>query len=243
MWEVKDMKVNLSRIGVFFFLISAVQLLSVNISHGIIVDYTGGIATLSDTTTVVTTDFSVYSNVDYYIENGFKVDFQGADGIIGNYYGTFPRPTPLNNSVIHGHWGASGLSSIIFTKVDGTAFDLNYLDLTSNTANGGGPATGAEMTYITSSGSFSLLLPSSDWGIDWNSTGTIAGDGVVRMFLGSQFDSISSFTLTSQNAYCIGMDNFYIDEPPPPIPEPSTFMLLGGGLAGLAFIVRRRKSR
>ena len=124
-------------------------------AHSAIIDYAGGTAYLSDTTSVVTDNTNTYYNVDYYIEDGFKVDFQGSDGIIGNYYGTFFRPTtPLNNSVIHGHWGIDALTSVVFSKTDASPFDLNYLDLTSNTTFGGGLASGTELTFITSSALF-----------------------------------------------------------------------------------------
>jgi PEP-CTERM motif len=214
------------------------------VSYGLVVDFAGGTATLSDASTVTTNDTDPYlGNVDFYEETGFKADFIGGYGIIGNYYGpSFGHPE-VQNSVLHGHWGPVGsglLQSVVFTKVDGSSFDLNYLDITSNTTLGGGAATGTELTYITTNGGYSLLLPSSDWGIDFLSDGVTAGDGIVRMWLDNNFDGITSFTLTSQNAYCIGLDNFYIDEAPPPIPEPSTILLLGFGLAGVGVVLRKR---
>lgn len=59
---------------------------------------------------------------------------------------------------------------------------------------------------------------------------------------------LNNLTFTSGvNSDCLSGILFMVDLPagaaPPPevIPEPSTFLLLGGGLAGLAFVVRRRK--
>ena len=197
-------------------------------AFGAIIDFTGGIATLSDSTTVTTTNTSVWHNVDYYVENGFKLDFIGDVGIIGDYYGG-------NNSVIHGHWANGNygtLTSVVVTKMDGTAFDLNYFILTSNTDTGGGAASGNEQTFITASNGFSQLLPTDDWGF--------AGTN-PQIFLGSNFDNITSFTFTAANVVdCFGMDNFYIDEPAPRIPVPGSFLLTGIGLASLA---RFRKTR
>jgi len=212
-------------------------------AYGVVIDFAGGTAYFVGGGSAVVTDAgSYFSNVDYYIEDGIKVDFVGAAGIVGNYYGTgFSRPTPLTNSVIHVHWDA-GVSSVLFTKVDGSTMDVNYLDLTSNTVVGGGLASGHEHSYITPIAGSSVLLPSSDWGFDYISTGA-PGDGVERLYLSSAFDGILGFSVTSSDAYCFGMDNFYIDEPAPPgVPDSgSTVALLGLALAGMAYASKRRQ--
>jgi hypothetical protein len=210
------------------------------ISSAVIIDFAGGTAFLSDGTSVSTSDTMsplYYSNVDYYIEDGVKFDFVGGDGIVGRYYDSFSHPE-IENSVIHAHWDA--LDSMVISMVDGSLFDLNYIDLTSNTTVGGGAATGLERSYIATNSGYSELLPSSDWGIDYISTGA-AGDGIERLLLGNEFDGLLSATFTSANAYCFGLDNFYINEPPPPpVPEPAIISLFALGLAGLGFSRRRK---
>lgn len=223
-------------------IVAALTFAPAGAAFGAIIDFAGGTATLSDASTVTTTNTGLWHNVDYYVESGIKVDFIGDVGIIGNYYGSFGDP--IQNSVIHGHWGAAGggsLTSVVFSKLDGSTMDLNYVDITSNTVVGGGAASGSEFSQITTSGGYSLVLPSSDWGINVLSNGTTPGDGVQRMWLDSNFDNITSFTFTTQNAYCFGMDNFYIDEPAPRVPVPGSLMLTGIGLAGLARFRKRRE--
>lgn len=211
-------------------------------AHSVVIDFTGGTAYLSNGTTQVmgTADPYLY-NVDYYIEDGILIDFIGADGIIGNYYGAqqFGHPE-IQNNVLHAHWGS--LTEVRFTKVDGSLMDLNYMDLTSNTTTPGGLATGNELSYVYT-GPHSMLLPSSDWGLGYISTGAPDNDAtpIERLWLDTNFDQISSFSVTSQNAYCFGLDNFYIDEPPPiPEPEPSTILLFGTGVVGLAATLKKK---
>jgi hypothetical protein len=214
-------------------------------AEAVVIDFDGGTATYPDTSTVVVTNSSYFSGVDYYVENGFKLDFVGDGGYIGNYYG--PDLTGNDNAVIHAHWNTGdygSLTSIVVTKLDGSAFDLNYFVLTSNTDAGPGYASGSESAWITASNGATVKLPSEDWG--WLITGPYPGVGnmgFTQVYLDSNFDNITSFAFTVANAVdCFGMDSFYIDEDAPSrVPEPITLLLLGLGLAGTVGIRRFKK--
>ncbi len=214
--------------------VGLVSLGFIPLAQAVVIDFNGGIATLRDGSTVSVTDTDLFQDsVDYYIEDGIMIDFIGGYGTIGDYYSIGSEGTVYENSVIHSHW--HGLDSIVFSKVDGSTMDLNYMDLSSNTESGGGQATGNERSYITSSEGHEMHLPSSDWGLDYDFFGD-PGDGISRLWMDDNFDNITYFTVTSENAYCFGLDNFYIDEPAPPIepvPEPGTMALLGLGVLGM----------
>ncbi len=194
----------MKRLLVICFSVSLLFLGIVTSARAVVIDFTGGTAYLNDSSTAMPTDTGIYwYDVDYYIEDGIKIDFiGGSGGIIGNYYGTYTGRDSEDNSVIHAHWDA--LQAIVFSKIDGTTMDLNYMDLTTNTIIGGGVADGTELSYVTTNNGDYMLLPSSDWGINYTSFGDL-GDGIERLWMSNAFDSIYSFTVTSQNAYCFGL--------------------------------------
>ncbi len=131
-------------------------------------------------------------------------------------------------------------SHILVGKIDNSVFDLNYFKITTNTDCGGCAASGAEEVYINAladgvTTSFSMLLPSDDWGFDGPNT---------EIFLGTEFDNILAFSITyGSGAVGFGMDEFFIDEEAPgTVPEPATFALLGFGLAGIGLSRRKKKA-
>ncbi|MGH3641852.1 MAG: hypothetical protein ACRDUX_22810, partial [Mycobacterium sp.] len=182
-------------------------------SRATVVSFTGGTVTLLDATTETTDNDSLWEDVDFYEEGGFRLDFvpnAGSAGIstnIGNYY-------DADNDVIHAHWATGEYGDVVsieITKIGGGTFDLNYFVLTSNTDEGGSPASGNEQAFVEGfNNSVStgppVMLPSEDWGFP----GT-------AVYLGSAFDAVDKVVFTAANPVdCFGMDEFFIDEPAPP---------------------------
>ena len=109
----------------------------------------------------------------------------------------------------------SGAEEILFSHYD-LAFDLVSLDIDLLWGE----------SLITSSSGASLSL--SDFGL-----GT------------ANFDTADWWNITSfsiENSGIFAIDNIVFENPATIVPEPSTFVLLGGGLVGLAFFARRKKN-
>jgi hypothetical protein len=106
-----------------------------------------------------------------------------------------------------------GVTEIRITKIGGGTSDLNYFILTSNTDTGEGPATGFESAC------------SGDADFPW---------------VGVRFGYDRQFYVKNP-VDCIGMDEFYIDEPAPPsiFDSGTSASLLGMAMLGLA--AARRK--
>jgi hypothetical protein len=210
-------------------------------SHAAIVTFTGGTVTRLDTSTETTNNTANWDNVDYYEEDGFRLDFLPNTATlfstnVGDYYGA-------GNDVIHSHWATGNfgtVTSIEITKVGGGTFDLNYFILTSNTDFGGGPASGNERAFIQGFDSLNnptglpQLLPVENWGFP-----------ATQIFLGAAFDAVERVVFTVENSVdCFGMDEFYIDEQAPGVvPEPASVAVwsLLGVVVGLG--VYRRRGR
>lgn len=192
-----------------------------------------GLAANTSATIITFTGGTVSGGGAIYEEAGFRVQAIGGSAFFGDYYGA-------GNEVVHAHWlnGCCGvMTKLVVTKIDGTAFDLNYFILTSNTHTGGGAADGTEKTYIHASSDgvsddYSQLLASESWGFP-----------ATSIFLGSQFDAVEAFWFTqTSDVDCFGMDSFYIDEPAPvaAVPEPGSLLMLLAGCFGMTAIRRRR---
>jgi hypothetical protein len=214
--------------------LAVVGLSAVNASAAQIT-FTGGTVVRLDGSMETTNNIVNWDNVDYYEEDGFRLDFipnSGSQGFatnVGNYYGA-------GNDVIHAHWATGnfgGVTAIDITKVGGGTFDLNYFILTSNTDTGGAPASGNEQAWMegfvggVSTGL--IMLPPEDWGFPGQ-----------QIFVGPEFDAVDTVRFFVTNPVdCFGMDEFFIDEPAP-VPEPSTLLL--SGLAAMALYRRRKKA-
>ena len=192
-----------------------------------------GIVAGAGATIITFTGGTVSPDGTTYEEGGFRIQSIGNSAIFGDYYGT-------GNDVVHAHWlggCCGGMTRLVVTKIDGSAFDLNYFVLTSNTHNGGGAADGTEQTFIHASAdgvteTYFQLLPPEDWGFP-----------ATAINLNSQFDNIKAFWFTQNSGVdCFGMDSFYIDqEAPGEVPEPGTLALVGLGLIGMRSLAHRRK--
>jgi hypothetical protein len=90
------------------FLGSAILLMVIGLTgfaDAVVVDFTGGTVYLGDGGgTATTNNLGLWNNrVDYYEENGFKYDFIGGLGTVGDYY-SLDAGRVVGNDVIHAHW-------------------------------------------------------------------------------------------------------------------------------------------
>lgn len=220
------------------FLACVVSLVGATDLPAVVIDFAGGTVTLQDLSTHPTTETSLYSDAVSYTEGAMVFEFIGTLGIIGNYYN--PSQCPISEAVMHVH-PIPG-SSIRIRRADNQPFDLNYFDITSNTINGGYAATGTENTIATASNGTWVKLPSADWGIACLSDGS-PGDGVVSFLFPPSFDDVLYVDVTTTNAYCFGLDNFYVDEEPPlagvPMMSPYGIGVFALGVALLALLKLR----
>jgi hypothetical protein len=239
---VKNIKITIKRkdsMNIFKICSLIITMSLASAANAVLIDFTGGLVTQLAGPGGPTDTATLYDNVDFYVEDGMKFDFIGPPGdpfsySVGDYYG-------VGNDVIHGHWAAGpfgDMEEILVTKIDGTAFDLNYFKITTNTDCGGCAASGNEEVFLNAleNGtdiSFSMMLPPDDWGF--------AGPN-SELFLGPEFDDILAFSVTyGCCAVGFGMDEFFIDEEGPRIPEPTTLALLSLGILGFGLNRRNKK--
>ena len=154
----------------------------------------------------------------------FQVDFTATNfTVIGG-------STPAPYSLVSGSFGfeAASINSPIdsLTSVDltigGFGYDLGDIDATALGRSELVGGIGSGLSTMTSRTNDIWLL----WEINTLAPSTFAyttASGFYGAWGSTQFDS---FSITAAAA---------------PVPEPSTFLLLGGGLAGLAFYARRRR--
>jgi len=216
-------------------LLAALSLLAFGMSaNAAVISFTGGTVQRLNATTETTNNSVVWEHVDYYDEDGFRLDFldnfgsQGPATHIGDYYNA-------GNDVIHAHW-ASGhfgaVTEVEITKIGGGRFDFESFILTSNTALGGGAATGLEEAWVqgfvggVATGGPVLLAP-EDWGFP-----------ATQMFLGAEFNNVDMVRFFISNAVdCFGLDEFVANQS---VPEPAPLALLG--LASAGMLLTRRRS-
>ena len=195
-----------TRLGGCAAVAAAFVLASASTVGATVIDFTGGTVFFNGGGTGVTNNSTVFQNVDYYEEGGFRVDFSfnGAPStfasIVGNYYG-------VGNDVIHSHWDTGDfgeVTEIRVSRIDGNPFDLNYFRPTSNTDTGGSTASGNERAFITSSNLNPMMLPPEDWGFPAVQISPL------------EFRQHHLLLVYVENAVdCFGMDNFFIDEEAP----------------------------
>jgi hypothetical protein len=219
------------------------------------IDFTGGTAFFNGNGSGVTNNSNSFTNVSYYEEAGFKLEFvfestpSAFSTIVGDYYRT-------GNDVLHAHWGGNDKQSrhfgevdeIRISKIDGSTFDLGGFRVSTNTAKGGGQSDGNELTWVNSSKGNEIFSVTPDsWGLG------AGNDPLITIAPNNRlFDDILWFSFTNDelsSAVGLGLDNFFLDEAgdlngsnPSVVPIPAAIWLFGSGLVGLMG-VRKKSSK
>ena len=186
--------------------------------------------------TFIEEDFDNYSN-GTLIES---LTYGGVD--IGISASSIAKPASF--------WGAWGSNSQYGTVYEG-ALERNTFDTNSNflsfSFSGADVVQGFGVWVFDDSAdranSFTMTVEGLD-GNMWESGVLDANPDdashAIEGFIGVHFiEGISSITINNAEGACFEIDHMQIASSP--VPEPATILLLGSGLAGLAFYRRKRK--
>lgn len=148
--------------------------------------------------------------------------------------GAFGASTPYGNQFfVLGYWGGPEFS--IQQTIAGLSIGATY-SLSFAIASENGCCSEAEVSFLagssTSDQTFSATASGQYW-TDWTTQAmnfVATGNSVTLQF--------KNVNVSSANGYDLGLDNVIV-ELASSVPEPTSLLLLGLGLAGLGFVKRR----
>ena len=109
--------------------------------------------------------------------------------------------------------------SFTFTPQNGTAWTLDSFQLASYVGDNPG-------------NQYEVFLTDANGNQLWDS-GIVLAPSNGHMTLSPGVTFTSAVTLTGQFSWDVNMSNIQLTDPPPPVPEPATFVLLGSGVVAL----------